>query len=123
MCIITRPIMKHFAVVFRRLWIAIGFILIVGASLVALILPIWEARALCIIVMKGMFTGRRPKKPLKPDGTEYSVQDAVVVGDADVDTTAGKGSGTVDVVGGRPNEFNDSAHGGGAANAALKLSA
>ena len=115
---------KHsHSVVHCRLWIAIGFILIVGASLVALILPIWEARALCIAVMKGIFTGRQPKRPLKPDGTEYSVQDAVVIGDADVGTSAGKVSGTVDMVGGQPEEFNDSAHGGRAANAALKLSA
>ena len=106
-----------------RLWIAIGFILIVGASLLATILPIWEARAICIAILKGLFTWSTPKQPLKPDGREYNVTDAVVVGDADVDTTAAKGNGTIGVVRGNMGELNDSAHGGGAASAALKLSA
>ena len=59
----SKPLSLKNMIVSRRLWIAIGFILIVGASLLATILPIWEARAICIAIMKGLFTWSTPKRP------------------------------------------------------------
>lgn len=100
-----------------RLWVYIGFILIVGASLLATILPVWEARALCWVIIRRMAHWDKPQTGLNYDGNEYSHNGNVVVGDADVDTTAGKGFGTTTSPAHAP--MNDSAHGGNMANAAL----
>lgn len=105
-----------------RLWVIIGFILIVGASLLATILPIWEARALCFVIIKRMLRWDSPKRGLNYDGNEYSHNGNVVVGDANVDTTAGKGFGSTTSPAHAP-DMNDSAHGGDKAGAALKMAA
>lgn len=104
-----------------RLWVIIGFILIVGGSLLATILPIWEARALCFVIIR-MLRWDTPKRGLNYDGNEYSHNGNVVVGDADIDTTAGKGFGTTTSPAHAP-DMNDSAHGGDEASAALKMAA
>ena len=102
-----------------RLWVIIGFILIVVASLLATILPIWEARALCFVIIKRMLRWDSPKRGLNYDGNEYSHNGNVVVGDANVDTT-GFGSTTSPA---HAPDMNDSAHGGDKAGAALKMAA
>ncbi|DBA67694.1 TPA: urea active transporter, variant 2 [Trebouxia sp. C0005] len=105
-----------------KLWVVIGFILIVGASLLATILPVWEARALCFVIIKRMLHWDSPKRGLNYDGNEYSHNGNVVVGDANIDTTAGKGFGTTTSPA-HAAAMNDSAHGGDKASAALKLAA
>ncbi len=70
------------SVLFFRLWVYVGFILIVSASLLALILPVWEARALCWVITKRLFRWDSPKTGLNYDGSEYSHNGNVVVGDA-----------------------------------------
>jgi len=63
-----------------------------------------------------------PKRGLNYDGNEYSHNGNVVVGDANIDTTAGKGFGTTTSPAHAP-AMNDSAHGGDKASTALKMAA
>ena len=93
-----------------------------GASLLAVILPVYEARALCFVIIKRMFRWDSPKTGLNYDGNEYSHDGNTVVGDAHVDTTLGKGFGTTTSLAHAPEGMmNDSAHGGNNASAAMKL--
>ncbi len=55
-----------------RLWVVIGFFLLISATLIAIILPIWEARGILTVIFKHMFTWTTPKEALKYDGTEFS---------------------------------------------------
>jgi hypothetical protein len=55
-----------------RLWVVIGFFLLISATLIAIILPIWEARGILTVICKHMFTWTTPKEALKYDGTEFS---------------------------------------------------
>ena len=58
----------------------IGFILLLSATLIAIFLPIWEARALLIQICKHMFTWTTPTEGLKYDGTELSHKPDLVDG-------------------------------------------
>ena len=100
----------------------IGFILIVGASLVAVILPVYEARQLCWVIITRLFRWDSPSAGLNYQGNEMSHNGNTVVGDADIDVSAGKGFGTTTSPGHAylPHAMNDSAHGGNQANAVLK---
>lgn len=59
---------------------AIGFFLLISATLIAIFLPIWEARALLIVICKHMFTWTTPSEGLKYDGTEFSHKPDLVDG-------------------------------------------
>lgn len=65
---------------FCRLWVVIGFFLLISATLIAIILPIWEARAIIMVILKHMVTWTTPKEALKYDGTEFSHRPDLVDG-------------------------------------------
>lgn len=58
----------------------IGFFLLLTATVIAVFLPIWEARALLIAICKHMFTWTPVHEPLKYDGTELSHHPELVDG-------------------------------------------
>lgn len=63
-----------------RLWVVIGFFLLITATVIAIFLPVWEARTLLIAMCKHMFTWTPVKEPLKYDGTEFSHHPELVDG-------------------------------------------
>lgn len=58
----------------------IGFLLLLTATVIAIFLPIWEARALLIAMCKHVVTWTPVSEPLKYDGTEFSYQPELVDG-------------------------------------------
>lgn len=58
----------------------IGFLLLLTATVIAICLPIWEARALLIAMCKHFVTWTPVSEPLKYDGTELSHQPELVDG-------------------------------------------
>ena len=58
----------------------IGFILLLSATVIAVVLPIWEARALLIAICKHMVTWTPAQEGLKYDGTEFSHHPELVDG-------------------------------------------
>lgn len=58
----------------------IGFFLLITATLIAIFLPIWEARVLLMAICKHMFTWTSPNEGLKYDGTEFSHKPDLVDG-------------------------------------------
>ena len=63
-----------------RLWVVIGFFLLISATIIAVVLPIWEARAILTVICKHMLTWTSPSEALKYDGAEHSHKPDLVDG-------------------------------------------
>ena len=62
------------------MWVVIGFFLLISAIIIAVVLPIWEARAILTVICKHMLTWTSPNEALKYDGTEHSHKPDLVDG-------------------------------------------
>ena len=89
-----------------RLWVVIGFILLLSATVIAVFLPIWEARTLMAAICKRMFTWNPAQEGLKYNGTDYSHHPELVDGKLPLDEPSCKPLADAAYV-----EADDTAHG------------